>query len=108
MGVQVREKRKGSGEWWLFINHDGKRTSRKVGTNKREADNLATVLAGRLAAGSLGMADLNKKKEAVRPFKYFMKQWFDMGLISTDRVMCVSVFSIDSCYFFEFRNKRIS
>lgn len=78
MGVQVREKRKGSGEWWLFINHNGQRRSKKIGTNKREADNLATVLAGRLAAGSLGMDDLNKKEE-VKPFKYFMKQWFDMG-----------------------------
>ena len=26
-GVKVREKRKGSGVWWVFINHDGKRKS---------------------------------------------------------------------------------
>jgi integrase len=34
MGVKVREKEKGSGVWWLFINYKGKRTSRQIGTQK--------------------------------------------------------------------------
>jgi len=32
MGVKIREKK--PGEWWLFINHGGKRTSRKVGSQE--------------------------------------------------------------------------
>ena len=38
MAVIVREKVKGSGQWWIFINHKGKRRSKKIGdkatTNK--------------------------------------------------------------------------
>jgi len=34
MGVRVREKIKDSNVWWVFINHAGRRTSRKVGAKK--------------------------------------------------------------------------
>ncbi len=34
MGVQIREKVKGSGTWWVFINHHGKRKSKRVGSEK--------------------------------------------------------------------------
>lgn len=34
MGVKVREKPKGSGVWWIFINHHGRRKSKKVGSKK--------------------------------------------------------------------------
>ena len=39
MGVRTREKVEGSGVWWVFISHQGRRTSRKVGDRKaaREA-----------------------------------------------------------------------
>ena len=32
MGIKVREKISGSGEWWLFINHKGVRKTKKVGS----------------------------------------------------------------------------
>ena len=35
MGVKVREKPKGSGVYWVFINHNGKRKSKKIGTDKK-------------------------------------------------------------------------
>ena len=34
MGVKVREKVKGSGEWWLFIDNRGRRKARRVGIGK--------------------------------------------------------------------------
>ncbi|MBZ5496655.1 MAG: site-specific integrase [Acidobacteriia bacterium] len=34
MGVKVREKVKGSGVWWVFVNHDGERSSTQVGSLK--------------------------------------------------------------------------
>ena len=35
MGVRVRQKIKGKGNpWWVFVSHNGKRTSRKVGDKK--------------------------------------------------------------------------
>ena len=37
MAVIVREKVKGSNEWWVFINHKGRRRSKKIG-DKRTAN----------------------------------------------------------------------
>jgi hypothetical protein len=34
MGVRVREKVEGSGEWWVFINYKGKRASMKIGSKE--------------------------------------------------------------------------
>jgi integrase len=34
MAVKVREKVKGSGDWWLFIDHKGKRKAKKVGSRE--------------------------------------------------------------------------
>jgi len=34
MGVRVREKVKGSGEWWVFVNHKGQRRAKKCGSKK--------------------------------------------------------------------------
>jgi len=50
MGVTVREKNKDSGEWWVFINHKGRRTSRKVGS-ERAAKDAASKIQARLTLG---------------------------------------------------------
>ena len=34
MGVKVREKIKGSGVWWVFVNHNRQRISKRVGSKK--------------------------------------------------------------------------
>jgi integrase len=54
MGVKVREKKKGSNEWWIFINHQGKRRSKKIG-DKRTANKVAKEIRERLAKGEMGM-----------------------------------------------------
>ncbi|UCG13595.1 MAG: site-specific integrase [Deltaproteobacteria bacterium] len=54
MAVLLREKKKGSGEWWVFINHKGKRRSKKVG-DKRAANAVKREVETRLARGELGM-----------------------------------------------------
>jgi integrase len=51
MGVRVREKKKGSGEWWIFINHKGKRASQKVG-DKRIANKMKKQLDREIAQGN--------------------------------------------------------
>ena len=53
MAVIVREKKKGSGEWWVFINHKGKRRSKKVG-DKRAANAVKREVEQRLAKGDMG------------------------------------------------------
>lgn len=50
MGVKIREKFKGSDEWWIFINHNGRRKAKKVGT-KKAAEKARQTIEARLALG---------------------------------------------------------
>ncbi|MGQ9688912.1 MAG: hypothetical protein ACUVXF_09030 [Desulfobaccales bacterium] len=55
MGVTVRQKVKGKGKpWWVFIAHNGKRKSIKVG-DKAAAESLASKIREKLKAGDLGI-----------------------------------------------------
>ncbi len=58
MGVKVREKVKESGVWWVFISHNGRRTSRRVGTEKATRE-VAKKIEARLI---LGEAILQEKQ----------------------------------------------
>ena len=73
MSVRVREKKPGSGEWWLFINHQGLRKSKQVGRSKTEALRLAKIVEGRLASGALGIEAINKPRH--EPFSHFADIW---------------------------------
>jgi hypothetical protein len=46
MGVKIREKK--PGEWWVFINHNGKRWSKKVGGDPALAREVAKKTGARL------------------------------------------------------------
>jgi integrase len=59
MGVKVREKVKGSGEYWIFINHDNFRRSKKIG-KKATADKVANQVRARLALGDLSLIEETK------------------------------------------------
>jgi integrase len=76
MGVTVREKK--PGEWWLFVNHHGRRKSKKIGSSKAEATRLGKILEGRLASGELGMSDIAKTSVA-QPFSFYCKEW--LGIV---------------------------
>ena len=52
MGVKVREKVKGSGEWWIFVNHKGVRKAVKVGS-KAVAEKSAKKMVEGLATGAV-------------------------------------------------------
>jgi len=54
MAVRVREKVKGSNEWWIFINHQGKRRSKKIG-DKRTANAVARKVREKLVTGDVGI-----------------------------------------------------
>lgn len=60
MGVKIREKPKGSGVWWLFINHRGKRRSKKVGKDKTAARQMAKKLEAKLTLGDLDLGEFNR------------------------------------------------
>jgi len=60
MGVTVRQKVKGKGKpWWVFIAHNGKRKSIRVG-DRTAADALAGKIQEKLKAGELQIAPEKK------------------------------------------------
>ncbi|MFC1613917.1 tyrosine recombinase XerC [Gemmatimonadota bacterium] len=63
MGVTVREKRKGSEVWWIFIREGKKRTSRRIG-EKRLAEKVAKQLRAKITLGQLDM--IEKKEDEVK------------------------------------------
>jgi len=73
MGVVAREKKAGSGEWWVFINHHGKRGSRKIGGDKKLALDVAKKIKAKLVLGDF---DLDRKEEAPT-FKEYADQWLE-------------------------------
>ena len=74
MAVTVREKVKGSGVWWIFINHQGKRRSKKIG-DKRTANAVAKKVRERLAAGDIGIV-----REQCPTIKKYGRQWLKSPL----------------------------
>ncbi len=76
MGVKVREKDKGSGEWWIFINHQGKRKAKKVGRSKKAAENVAKQIEAKLTLGDAGLLDKEKdEEESVPSFSDYAGIW---------------------------------
>ena len=72
MGVKVKQHPKGSGVWYLFINHKGRRKSQRVGREKAMAEAIAKKLRAKLILGDLGI--LQPKKD-VRAFKEYSTEW---------------------------------
>jgi integrase len=71
MGCIVRQKVKGKGKpWWVFISHNGKRASRKVG-DKPAADEVARTIRAKLQLGEFGFED----PKAVPTFEEYSKRW---------------------------------
>ena len=60
MGVQVREKEKGSGVYWIFINHHGKRRAKKDG-KKTTANKIAEQVSAKLILGEYIFEKIEKQ-----------------------------------------------
>jgi len=77
MGVTVREKVKGSGEYWIFINHLGKRKARKVGA-KGAAKEVARRIQMRIAAKAFKVDD-----ETIPTFGELAREWISLTVPAT-------------------------
>jgi integrase len=55
MGVRIREKK--PGEWWVFIHHNGKRWSKKIGGDLGLAREIAKKTGARLILGDFELDD---------------------------------------------------
>ncbi len=71
MGVRTREKVEGSGVWRVFISHQGRRTSRKVG-DRKAAREAARKIQARLTLGK-GAFGQKAKLPAPRLKDYFKR-----------------------------------
>ena len=69
MGVTVREKVKDSGEFWIFIAHEGKRRSKRIG-DKRKAKQIAKEIERRLASNEF-------KMEKAPILQEYSKKWLE-------------------------------
>ncbi len=96
MGVRIREKSKGSGQWWIFINHGGRRTSRKVGTLKA-AREAAKKIEARLV---LGESFLQEKKPPVPTladfYERFKSRYMKTAIKESSYVVYESAFKVQT------------
>ncbi|MBF0526728.1 MAG: hypothetical protein HQK56_16710, partial [Deltaproteobacteria bacterium] len=76
MAVKVREKPKGSGIWWVFIDHDGKRKAKKIGRDKKMAQDVAKKIEAQLTLNDCGLVDKNDKPKTPL-FKDYADQWLE-------------------------------
>ena len=71
MGVKVRQKVKGKGNpWWVFVSHNGQRTSRQVGS-KKAAQDVASKIEAKLQLGEFGF----EEKKKILTFKEYADLW---------------------------------
>ena len=73
MGVKVRERPKDSGIWWVFIDHQGKRKAKKVGKDKRLANEIAKKLEAKLVLGDVGF--VSNEKQCVPTLREYVYGW---------------------------------
>lgn len=86
MGVTIREKTKGSNQWWVFVNSKGRRTSRKVGT-KSAAQKVAEKIQARL---TLGESLPEKKPPAPKLEEYYQSRFKPYMKLTLKRSTCIT------------------
>jgi hypothetical protein len=70
MGVTVKERR--PGEWWIFINHHGKRKAKKVGHSESEARKAAAKIQAKIV---LNEFEIEKAKSSTPTFQQCAELW---------------------------------
>src|SRR5688572_3354020 len=80
MGVSIREKIKGSGEFWIFIRHAGQRVSQLVG-EKEVAEDAATEIRTDIRKGRFDIAHMKaaraKAVQEEKPQTPTLSEFFD-------------------------------
>ncbi|UCG14549.1 MAG: site-specific integrase [Deltaproteobacteria bacterium] len=76
MGVKVRERPKGSGVWWIFIDHQGKRKAKKVGKDRRLANEVAKKIEAKLV---LGEFDMKGGEDSCPAFRQYAERWLRLS-----------------------------
>jgi integrase len=79
MGVKIRQKPKGSGVFWIFVNHNGKRTSKKIGIDEGAACEVAKKIEARLALNEFNF----EKEKPIPAFKQVADSWIKTTVPAT-------------------------
>ena len=87
MGVKVRERPKGSGDWWVFIDHQGDRKAKKIGRDKRLAVDVAKKIEAKLILGEM---NLDKPDNKAPKFVEYATTWIDVTVPATCKPSTVS------------------
>ncbi len=88
MGVKVREKKKGSGVWWIFIDHQGRRRAKKIGRDKKVAENIAKKVEAKLVLGDMGLVE--NKTVTAATFEEYADTWKTLTVPATCKPSTVS------------------
>jgi integrase len=80
MGVKVREKPPGSGVFWIFINHNGKRKAKKIGTDEDKANEVAEKIKAKLVLGEFNIKTRRRSTQLL--FKNYGKTWLEVYIKS--------------------------
>ncbi len=80
MGVKVRERPKGSGIYWILIDHQGKRKAKKIGKNKRLAEEAAKKIEAQLTLGDIGFIE---EEQRIPTFGEYAKTWIEVTVPAT-------------------------
>jgi integrase len=76
MGVKIREKKKGSGIWWVFVAHRGERCSRLAGSEEAAIE-AQDFIESQLASG-LFQFPIREARKPKEPPKPTVRQYFSI------------------------------
>jgi len=93
MGVKVREKIKGSGEWWLIIHRDGRKVTKRIG-NKKAAEQAKKIVEGHLAAGRTALPERKQQVPMLEGYyRGFKETYLEMGVRPNTKDMYANSFN---------------
>ena len=78
MGVKIREKPQGSGIWWVFINHHGRRKSKMIGRDKSLANKVAKKLREKTTNKEFNLEELE-----ISTFGEYAQTWLAVTVPAT-------------------------
>jgi len=82
MGVKVREKIKGSGDWWIFINYNGKRKAKRIGKDKRGALEVAKKIDAKIVLGEFEVLE-EPERDYIPVFSDYATTWINIIVPAT-------------------------
>jgi integrase len=81
MAVKVRERPRGSGIYWIIIDHKGTRKAKKVGKNKKLAQEAAEIIEAKLVLRDFGLLDENETETPT--FGDYAQTWITVTVPAT-------------------------